>query len=364
MSELTDTHLPRTRAAYRDIDLYAPDRRPSPVDLSDNTNRWGVPPAALRAVREAPEEVTARYPDLYASPLKHALAAYAGVEPEMIVTGCGSDDVLDSAIRAFAEPGTRIMMPEPSFPMIPIFARMNGLELGFTPLTVNFDVSVESITEGDPRVIYICSPNNPTGTVAPHATVERVLATTQALLIVDEAYVEYSGESVVDLLPRYPRLLIVRTMSKAFGLAGMRVGYALGTPRVVAEVEKSRGPYKINALAERAAIAALTQDREWVRDRIAMAVESRELLTRQLTSRGLQVAPSAANFVFAPIANATAIALTMRKAGVAVRAFEGLPAITPELAAANGSALRITAGPRPDIETMLAALDEAIRVCA
>ena len=122
MTTTRSSALDLARAAYRDIELYAPNREPCAVDLSDNTNLWGVPPAAERAVREAGAAAFTRYPSLYAPALKGALAAYLGVEPGMIVTGCGSDDVLDSAIRAFAEPGERVAYPEPSFAMVPIFA--------------------------------------------------------------------------------------------------------------------------------------------------------------------------------------------------------------------------------------------------
>src|SRR5215213_2042832 len=112
--------LPRT--TYRHIELYAPDRSPVAIDLSDNTNRWGVPPAALRELQQTPQACAARYPNLYGSTLKRALAQYVDVDPSMIVTGCGSDDVLDSAIRAVAEPGRLVATIEPSFPMIPLFA--------------------------------------------------------------------------------------------------------------------------------------------------------------------------------------------------------------------------------------------------
>jgi histidinol-phosphate aminotransferase len=354
----------RSRTAYRDIELYAPDRTPASIDLSDNTNRWGVPPAALRELRRVSEATASRYPDLYGASLKRALAAYVGVEPAMIVTGCGSDDVLDSAIRAFAEPGELVATPDPSFPMIPLFARMNGLECARIPLDTSYDVDVDSMIEFDPSVIYLCSPNNPTGTTIPRSTLEAVLARARGVVIVDEAYVEFSDASVVDLVEQSSNLLVVRTLSKAFGLAGLRVGYAVGSPALVAEVEKSRGPYKVSAIAERAAVAALTEDLDWVRECIALAIANREALTSELVVRQIDVVPSSSNFVFAPVANSSAIAVRMRQLGVAVRAFDNLLATSPALERTGGSALRISVGPWREIFPALAAFDEARTACA
>jgi histidinol-phosphate/aromatic aminotransferase/cobyric acid decarboxylase-like protein len=146
-------------------------------------------------------------------------------------------------------------------------------------------------------------------------------------------------------------------MSKAFGLAGLRVGYAVGSPALVAEVEKSRGPYKVSAIAEQAALAALGEGLAWARARVAEAVANRARLIAALASRGITTFPSAANFVLAPVPYALDRARRMRTRGVAVRPFENVPLLTPELRATDGGALRITVGPWPMIETMLDALD-------
>ena len=328
------------RATYRDISLYAPDRTPCRVDLSDNTNLWGMPPAARDALADS---VSPRYPSLYATELKVALADYTGVSPTMITTGCGSDDVLDSAMRALAEPGDRVAYSTPTFPMIPIFARMNGLNAVVA--------ATDDLVRTDARLIYVCSPNNPTGTLIPRDAIERLLRTAgpDQVIIVDEAYAEFAGASVVDLARDYPRLLITRTMSKAFGLAGLRVGYAIGDPARVAEVEKSRGPYKVSAPAERAAVAALASDLGWVRERIDLVLENRTRLAGELRKRGLDPLASAANFLFVPVEGASTVAARMREIGVAVRAFD------------DPDGLRITVGPWPMLQEALGAFDEARR---
>ena len=346
------TSLELARAAYRGVSLYSVDSAPCAVDLSDNTNLWGSPPAARRVLRELADDALARYPSAYASELKDALAEYAGVDPACIGTGCGSDDILDSAIRAFAAPGDRIAFCAPTFAMIPIFARLNGVEPVAIPMTSSWDIDPDALARADARVIYVCSPNNPTGTVASRGALDRLIASAPGVVLLDEAYAEFCAESILDLAKASERVLVSRTMSKAFGLAGLRVGYAVGAPSLIAEVEKSRGPYKVSTVAERAAVAALMHDRTWVAERVGAARASRDRLATSLRALGLAPLPSQANFVFVPIADAPAVARRMRERGVAVRAFQGLPIV--------GDALRITAGPDPMMEQGLDALAEAL----
>jgi histidinol-phosphate aminotransferase len=338
------------RADYRSIPLYAPNRDPVEIDLSDNTNLWGVPPTAARVIHDAATSVVTRYPALYVNDLKCAIANYLGVTPDMIVTGCGSDDVLDSAIRAFGRENDVIAHPVPSFAMIPIFAKLNGLAPVAVPLTEAFDIDPEACLATRAKITYLCSPNNPTGTVLPPSTVERIVERTSGLVMIDEAYAEFADTNFLDLMRNTPNVLITRTFSKAFGLAGLRVGYAVGDPAVVAEVEKSRGPYKVNAIAERAAVAAMRDDREWVRVRVQEAIVNRNRLQESLVALGLSPLPSQANFVLVPVDDAVRIDRELRQRNVAVRPFVGLPGI--------GDALRISIGPWEMVERCLDALRE------
>ena len=353
----TPTSLDLARASYREITLYAPERAPCAVDLSDNTNCWGVPPAAERELRSAALSTMTRYPNLYAASLKAALAEYVGVTSDHVVTGCGSDDVLDSAIRAFAEPGDRIAYPDPSFAMIPIFARMNGLVPVPVPLTESLDANAEAMLATGARIIYLCSPNNPTGGSLSRDTIARIVREATGVVILDEAYAEFAGADHRALLGRSDHVLITRTLSKAFGLAGLRVGYAVGARALVAAVEKSRGPYKVSAIAERMALAALGDGMAWVRDHVQAAIENRERLQQELRRRGLMPLASDANFVLVPVSGAAERARAMRARGVAVRPFDALPGVAAPLRETGGSALRISVGPWPMMETMLAAFD-------
>jgi histidinol-phosphate aminotransferase len=339
------------RETIRDVVPYPTERTPCAADLSDNTNLFGAPPAALRELtRSGGDEIT-RYPGLYTRRLREALADYAGVRPDEVVTGCGSDDVIDSAVRAFAEPGEKLAYSDPTFSMIPVFARVNGLlptPVSFTP---SLDIDADALLATNARVIYICSPNNPTGSPASRQAVDRVIERAPGIVILDEAYAEFSTGGRVGDGPAHERLLVTRTLSKAFGMAGFRIGYGTGAASLIHEIQKVRGPYKENAPGERAAACAVRENVEWMRETAAQAVANRERFAEALLARGFRSYPSEANFLLVPLRNAAEIARVMRARGIAIRPYPGLQGI--------GDALRITIGPWPVMELALDALSAA-----
>lgn len=338
------------RAGYRDIQLYSSPRERAEVDLSDNTSLWGAPPSALRSLRATAEETVTRYPAAFEPALREALADYAGVSPDMIVAGCGSDDVLDSAIRAYSEPGQALCLPAPSFSMIPVYARTNGLVPVEVPLAAQLDADPAAMLETGARITYLCSPNNPTGAAFSRESVECVVWGAAGLVIIDQAYAEFGGESFIDLVSIGRPVLVTRTLSKAFGLAGLRVGYGVGSPELVHEIMKARGPYKVNALAERAAIAALEKDQHWVAAHVADVVANRARFRQELALRGISSLPSAANFVLLPVKDCASVSSQLQRLGIGVRALPYLPGI--------GDALRIGIGPWKMMERCLDALGE------
>ena len=364
MSAAPVTARSLARAEVRALPLYSPDLAECAVDVSDNTNLWGPPPAARRSLATAPDAAVSRYPSLYSAPLRSAVARYLGLGGGAavgVVTGCGSDDVIDSTMRAFGAPGDRIAFSAPTFSMIPTFARLNGLEPVSIPLTERFDVDAEQLVSLHAKITYLCTPNNPTATALSRAAVEFVAANARGVVLIDEAYAEFAPETFVDLVTRFERLIVARTFSKAFGLAGLRVGYGVGGAETTALVERARGPYKVNALAERAVLAALDESDDalgWVRAHAALAVENRERLTARLVSMGFAPLPSAANFLFVPTARAVVLARRMRERGVLVRAFAGLPRDLGVLAESNGEALRIGVGPWDVMQRVLGTLEE------
>jgi histidinol-phosphate aminotransferase len=340
------------RAAYADVPLYDPKRAPVDLDLTDNTNLWGVPPTAERVLRDVAPSVITRYPSLYAADLKQVLAERLGIGADMLVTGAGSDDVLDSAMRAFGDAGDRVAASVPTFAMVPIFAQMNALAYTGVPERADHALDVDALLATQAKLLYVCTPNNPTGCVTPLDTLRALAARHRGVLIVDEAYAEFAGESAVSLVHEFDRVLVVRTMSKAYGLAGLRIGYAIGQPALVAEVEKSRGPYKLTSLAERMAVAAVRDDRAWVDEHVALAVSLRERLAEALRARGFAPLPSGANFLCVPVPQCVAVGQAMRARGVAVRPFPDLPHV--------GDALRFSVGPWPLLERCLDAFDAAV----
>lgn len=371
------------RATYRSLGRYSPDRRPVSVDLCDNTNLRGAHPAAIEALRAAPAgaapaggasagpDAIARYPSVYADRLKAAVAQKFGVPAESVTTGCGSDDLLDSTFRAVCEPGDRVVFLDPTFSMIEPFAAMNGLEAIGLPGWPD-PPAPERLLEADPALIYLCRPNNPTGGSLERAWIDALLRASGPggpVVLIDEAYIDFSDYAdfadsaqmpgMVTEAPGLPRFLVLRTMSKAYGLAGLRVGFAVGDPAVIAEVEKSRGPYKVGQLAERAALAALEDRQGWVPEIVGEIRENRVRLASALEERGFSPLPSDANFLCVPLAprlagwSAEAASGALRERDVAVRPFPALPGI--------GEALRVTLGPWPLMERFLEALDDVVR---
>ena len=347
---------PEPRPEYRSLDRYDPARRPIDLDLSANTSLRGPAPATT-AVLARGDEVAARavaYPTPYADALKAAAADLWGVDASNVVTGCGSDDLIDSAIRAYGGAGATVAFPAPTFPMAGIFARMNGAR----PVPVMSGPPGELEAAALARllsadVVYLCRPNNPTGALMPRAAVREVLDRARGLVLVDEAYGEYAGETVLADVLASGRGLVLRTLSKACGLAGLRVGYAMGPPEIVEAVELSRGPYKVGTVAESAAVAALGEQ-AWLAEAVAETVASRDRLAGELSARGMAPLPSAGNFLLVPHAGAARLKSGLAARGVGVRAFEAaaLPGI--------GAAIRVTAGPWPAMERFLEALDGAL----
>lgn len=315
---------------------YRPVRPPVEVDLSDNTNLFGAPASANAVLAAGSRALVSRYPSPYAEGLRAALARTLGVDKSWVVTGCGSDDLLDAIVAAFCDPGDRVAFVPPTFGMIESFARKNGV----IPSPRSRDGSGG---EGE-SLGYLCCPNNPTGEVYSPAFAARLRDSLAGPLLIDAAYSDYAREPL-----QIPGTIRLGTLSKAWGLAGLRVGYAVAEPHLVVEIEKTRGPYKVGALAEAAAVAALDRDQSFVRQSVEATKAARSRLAEELTSRGFAPLPSEANFLLIPVNDAVAWSARLRERSVSVRPFVSLPGI--------GDALRVTVGPWPLMETFLSALE-------
>jgi histidinol-phosphate aminotransferase len=244
--------------------------------------------------------------------------------------------------------------------MVPTVAKTNGLDPIPVQLAESYDVDVDGMLDIGAQITYLCTPNNPTGTPLTRGAIEAVVDRAKGFVVLDEAYVDFASDNFSDLVRRSPRVLIARTFSKAFGLAGARVGYGIASPELITEIEKARGPYKLTAISERAACAAVVEDVEWVRQKVKLAVASREWLRAELAKRDVRTPPSEANFLLVPVPHAQEIARHMAAKGIAVRPFANLPRVDALLSATNGEALRITVAPQAALERMLEAFDAAI----
>ena len=316
------------------------------IDLSDNTNLWGAPPSVARILSECSAQDLSRYPSAYSSGLKRAIGSYLSVHESMIVTGCGSDDVLDSAIRSFGSRGDLLVQCDPTFSMIPVFAAVSGVNVkAISPMRAGL---AARILAENAQIVYLCSPNNPTGTVLDVDVVETIARESRGLVIIDEAYIDFGGTTSLALALELENVLITRTFSKAFGLAGFRVGYGIASPSVARKIEAARGPYKVTTLSERAVCAALESDLAWVESCVDKTIENRERFRSELNDIGLPALPSGGNFLMVPVAEGGKFEDGLRAAGIAVRRFSEVAEI--------GDALRISIGPGAMLQECLEAL--------
>ena len=338
------------RATFVDVVPYVSDSAPAALHLADNTNVFGAPPTALATIHAATAEQVLHYPPSSGPVLREAIASYHGVKPNEVVLACGGDGVMDCAFRALCEPGEAIVFPVPTFMMARYFALTNALTPIPVAMCADGSIDVEGLLAAPASLIYVCAPNNPTGVQPRAADLRALLERATGIVVLDEAYSEFAGETLVGEVVQQGRAIVVRTFSKAFGLAGLRVGYAIGVPSLMLEIEKARGPFAVSSVSLRAATAAITSDLPWVQARVKDAIASRSELVRLLTERGLAPLPSAANFVLVPVSGARRIAERLAKSGIAVRAFEQLPGI--------GDALRIAVAPLEAMRRVASALSE------
>jgi histidinol-phosphate aminotransferase len=344
------------REDFAAIDLYSTPRDPVEVDLSDNTNLWGTHPGALEAIRGAVDENLTRYPDFYSDEVREAAAARFGVGPGNICTGAGSDHILDCAFRCVAASGGVVSYAAPTFVMAEYFGKLNGRTMQKVPWSQAL-AHPEKLLENDPALVYVCRPNNPTGLLAPAEWVTRLLdmaGPDGPLFLIDEAYGEFAPETFVQEAAKRSRLLVSRTLSKAYGLAGLRIGIGVASPEVAREMEKARGPYMVSSLSELAAVKALRDEEGWVDRNVAECMKCRDRLIEELRSRSLSTLPTATNFVMVQVPDGCALryAKELRARGIAIRPFPCMDEL--------GDGIRVTVGPWPLMERFLGALDEII----
>ena len=317
------------------------------------------PPALLAALAMLDPEALRRYPDV--SALEATLASRVGVAPNRVIVTAGGDDAIDRVCRAYLGAGRSMLLSEPTFEMFDHFAKLAGAatlvrvpwRCGEFPLAAFLDRLEEQ--PAVPAVIAIVSPNNPTGATATAADVRRLAeAAPGALVLLDHVYVEYADEDLTPAVIDLPNVVVLRTLSKAWGLAGCRIGYAIGSPDVIATLRRSGAPYSVAGPSVAVALRQLADGEGALREHVARAREERKALCARLTALGLEPLPSQANFILAECGvRAPFLTAALAALGVFVRAFPNRPGLT--------SALRITLpGNAAAFERLVAAFETAL----
>lgn len=322
------------------------------VKLDANENPYGPSFRVAEALASAASLHI--YPDPEQRRAREALAAYVGLDAGYVIAGAGSDELIDLLLRLFVPSGEAVLNFPPTFSFYPFLAGVHGVRIIDVRRKADHGLDMEAAlaTADAVRLIITTSPNNPTGTLLPRDELLALLATGKPV-IVDEAYTEFAGESCIDLVPGHPNLIVLRTLSKWAGLAGLRIGYMVADPAVIDLVLRLKQPYNLNIAAEIATLASL-EDLEYMQTRIDAMVRERERMAALLAALpGVEVSPSRANFLLCHLTSRPAreVHRALLERGILVRYFD-----TPLLQ----NHLRISAG-RPDqTDALLTALHEII----
>jgi histidinol-phosphate aminotransferase len=301
-----------------------------------------------------------RYPDPLAEDLRKALAKYAKVKPSQILVGNGSDEIIWTLLMSFVERDEAILTFSPTFSMYRVFGDLLGVRVKEVLLEKDYSLDVSKLLKkvsAKIKLIFLCSPNNPTGQTIPLRDIEQVLKS-KKIVVVDEAYIEFAAKkSCVKLLKQYPNLVVLRTFSKAWGLAGLRVGYALANEEVVGALAKVRAPYSVDGLSQALALQALKKQKQ-MEVSVQKILAEREKLSEALWELGLIVFPSEANFLlvkFPTKFSATKIYNQLVKQfGIVVRDFSKKPLLK--------NCLRITVGNDAENKKLIGSLGKVIKV--
>jgi len=339
------------RPAVRATPPYVPGEQPKPgarvVKLNTNENPYPASPRVLDAVLAAARGGLARYPDPEARALRSAASTLYGIPLDHILAGNGSDELLALLLRATVDPGTPVAFPVPTYSLYETLVAVQGGRMVRVPWAEGWRVP-EALVAAQARVTFLCNPNSPSGTLVPLTEVEALAQALDGVLVVDEAYVDFADGNALSLVGRLSNVVVMRTFSKSFSLAGMRAGLAFGHPELLTGLRAVKDSYNLNLLTQAAATAAL-EDVDAMRANVARIRATRARLTAALERRGYTVPPSHANFVLARRTGVdqAPVAAALAARGVLVRHFA-----TPELQ----DALRITVGTDEEIDVLLAAL--------
>ena len=316
-------------AFVKDLVPYVPGEQPKLaklVKLNTNENPYGPSPKALQAMAVQVSDDLRLYPDPNSYLLKQAVADYYAVQPGQVFLGNGSDEVLAHIFHGLFQHDQPLLFPDISYSFYPVYCGLYGIDYQQVPLDEQFQIRVGDYARPNGGIIFP-NPNAPTGCLMALEAVEQILqASPDSVVVVDEAYIDFGGQTAIALVDRYPNLLVTQTLSKSRSLAGLRVGLAVGHPDLIEALERvknSFNSYPIDRIAIAGAAAAF-EDRAYFEQTCKAVIDSREYLVAELEKRGFEVLPSAANFIFArhPQRDAAQVAAHLREQGVIVRHFK------------------------------------------
>ena len=322
--------------------------------LDTNTNVLGSNPAAARYLAEGKWNLDL-YPNTYSDGLREALGELYGLQADNIIAGNGSDELLDITFKTFMGWGDRSVVPVPSYTLYDYFVKLNGGSVAEVDLTEDFQLDVDAIVRQDAKIAIMPSPNNPTGNCFRQKDIEEVLSRFDGIVVVDEAYAEYAEGSMIRRVNEFDNLVVLRTFSKAYAMAALRVGYAVTNLKLAEMMMCIKIPYSLNMISEGAALAAV-KDQDFIRRSVAMVREQRPLLSAGLKKLGFEPFPSDSNFIMArsPIDHAELVS-GLKERGILIRDF-GAKRRTE-------NCVRTTVGTAEQNKLLLDKIEEVIAAC-
>lgn len=344
------------RDILKSVDGYVPGeqpREPGIIKLNTNENPYAPSPEVLAAVQTLGSEALRKYPDPTATRLREAWAARCQCPgPEWVLMGNGMDELLSLALRTFVDPGDRVLAMYPTYSLYEVLSALHGAAIQYVDLDDEFRLSPRFFEE-KARLCFLTRPNAPTGVSAPRSEIERLCTVFDGIVVIDEAYVDFADDDCMDFPQRFENAIVMRTFSKSFSLAGVRLGAAVANPDLIQEFMKVKDSYNVNAFTQAAGIAAL-EDYDKMRESVARVRDTRARLRAALEALGFKVPASQANFLLAQwngTPNAKALFEALKARGILVRYFaqrrlEG--------------ALRITVGTDPECDALLEALHKIL----
>ena len=344
------------RPAIEALHGYVPGEQPNQanvVKLNTNENAYPPSPRALEALHAVDADMLRRYPHPAADEFRRSAAAVLDVDPGWILAGNGSDDLLTMLMRAVAAPDRAVAYPTPTYVLYHTLAAMQEAPVIEAPFDDAYTLPVDALVRAGAALTIVANPNSPSGTAAPLDALETLATRLDGVLVIDEAYVEFADRSALDLVRKSERVVVLRTLSKSHGLAGLRLGLAIAQPRLLDGLARVKDSYNVDAVAARVGAAAI-RDVDYTRDTVARIRDARQRLTASLAALGFRVWPSQANFVLAcpPDGGARRLYDGLRSRGILVRYFD-----EPRLA----DAVRITVGTEAQNAQLTAALAAMMR---